>query len=56
MTPLQRLQASHKAAGQAIALCDQQFTEQEIRDAARGLGIESWLPEPQQMELMGEME
>ena len=51
MTPLQR---NYKAAGQAIALCDQQFTEQEIRDAARGLGIESWLAEPQQMELMGE--
>jgi hypothetical protein len=48
MTPLQR---NYKAAGQAIALCDQQFTEQEIRDAARGLGIESWLPEPEQMDL-----
>jgi hypothetical protein len=48
---LERVRASHKAAGEALALLYRPITEDERLEAARALGMEHALPEPEQLPL-----
>lgn len=48
---LERVRASHKAAGEALALLYRDIPEDERREAARALGMEHALPEPEQLPL-----
>lgn len=52
--PLDRVRASHKAAGEALALLYRDIPEDERREAARALGMEHALPEPEQLDLQEE--
>lgn len=38
---------------ECLALLDRTITEEEQREAAKALGLESWLPEPKQESLGG---
>jgi hypothetical protein len=46
-TPVQRGKFAHHIA-EALALLDRHIPEDEQREAARSLGLEHWLPDPQE--------